>query len=148
MPTLISPLFPLPRRAPSRATPVAFPEAPLFDFETGDHVRDYTGKLVMADGYTAWQQWCLKTLQTQQAAYAIYPRRHGIHLAVLRNNWPRPVAEADMRHRIAYALTRTPRTLRVDNFVFSYPAPGVMEISCVPVPVRGSPFHLNTRFNF
>lgn len=148
MPTLINPTFPVLRQPPARSRPVAFPSAPLFDFSRGDFVRDYTGKLVMADGYTAWQQWCIKTLQTQQAAYPIYPRTHGIHLAGLRNNWPRAVLEADQRHRVTWALTRTRRTLRVDGFVFTYPAAGVCEMSCVPVPAQGSPFQLTTKFNF
>jgi hypothetical protein len=148
VPTLISPTFPIPKQAPVRSQPIPFPPAPLFDFELGDHVRDYTGAMVMADGYTAWQQWCLKALQTQQTAYPIYPRNHGIHLAVLKNSWPRAVAEADLRHRIYYTLTRSRRTLRVDNFVFDWSVAGTCSVSCVPVPVRGAPFVIVTKFNF
>ncbi|MGM9539527.1 DUF2634 domain-containing protein, partial [Anaerovibrio sp.] len=36
----------------------------MFDFETGDFVRDGAKRLLTCDGHEAWVQWCLKQLAT------------------------------------------------------------------------------------
>ena len=45
---------------------------PLFDFETGDFVRDGANRVIMADGLQAYRMWVLKALQTQQSACLSY----------------------------------------------------------------------------
>jgi hypothetical protein len=148
MPQLVTAVFPIVTPAAQIATssPVSFPRAPLFDFELGDFVVNAAGQIVMTDGYTAWKQWCIKTLMTQMAAYAIYPRMHGMDISVIFRNRPRPVIESDLTHRIRYALTRTVRTVDVIDFSFDWTAAYEVQLECTPVPAAGAPFILPGQF--
>jgi hypothetical protein len=148
VPRLVTATFPIvqtPAGVPT-AQPVAFPRAPMFDFELGDFVVDAAGRLVIADGYTAWQQWCQKALMTQMAAYAIYPRMHGMDISVIFKNRPRPVIESDLTHRIRYALTRTVRTVDVIEFTFDWTQAYIVSLECTPIPAAGAPFRLPGQF--
>jgi hypothetical protein len=148
MPLLVSATFPIVTTSTgvTTAKPVAFPPAPLFDFELGDFVVDAAGRLVMADGYTAWQQWCLKTLMTQMSAFPIYPRMYGMDISVIFKGLSRPVVESDITHRVRYALTRTVRTIDVINFVFDWSQTYQLNYQCMPVPAAGAPFILPGQF--
>lgn len=148
MPQLVTVTFPvIPTTVTQqRVKPVNFPPAPLFDFELGDFVTDAAGRIIMTDGYTAWKQWCIKTLMTQMAAYPIYPRMHGIDYGSVRNSRPRPVVESDLAQRIKYALTRTVRTVDVINFGFDWSTGEELQLQCTPVPAAGAPFVLPGHF--
>lgn len=149
MPQLVSVSFPIipQQTTQQKVAPVAFPRAPLFDFELGDFVTDSAGQIVFADGYTAWRQWCQKTIMTQQAAYPIYTRQYGVDYSTVLSNRPRAVVEADQTQRIRYALTRTVRTLDVVNFVFDWSVESQLQYSCTPVPAAGAPFVLPGAFS-
>lgn len=60
------PVFEIPAMQASDDTEEqVFLPAPLFDFDTGDFVRDGANRVVMVNGRDAFMLWVLKTLQTQ-----------------------------------------------------------------------------------
>ena len=54
--------------------------APLFDFQTGDFVRDGAGRIVMADGKEAFAQWCLKVCVTERGTKLAYSDKIGTEI--------------------------------------------------------------------
>ncbi len=43
-----------------------------WDQETGDFVRDSTGRIAEADGYNAFAIWCYKMVQTERGSHMAY----------------------------------------------------------------------------
>lgn len=118
MPTLI-PTFDIPRAASAADAAPAYPPAPLYDFATGEYVLDARGGVVWADGWTAWVQWCVKTVLTERYTYVAYGPDYGVELAPALAEADQSLVHARLAATIAAALRADPRTRSVANFVFA-----------------------------
>ena len=113
-----------------------YPKSYLFDFEKGDFVVDGAGRIVIADGHTAWVQWCIKTILTQRFAYVIYSSDYGTELEEAQKQPNRKAVETELERAITEALLVDPRTEMVKDFVFEWEGDTV-KVSFVVVPVVG-----------
>lgn len=97
-----------------------YPESYLFDFEKGDFVVDGAGRVVVADGHTAWKQWCIKTVLTERFACLAYGRDYGVELEEALKNPSRAIVEMEIEKAITEALVIDDRTELVKDFTFKW----------------------------
>lgn len=90
----------------------------LWDFETGDFVSDGAGRIVEADGQTAYLQWCVKVVQTERYACLAYDEDIGTEIENMEKD-DRLAVESDLERTITEALMVNPRTEYVRDFEFS-----------------------------
>jgi len=76
-----------------------FKPSPLFDFDTGDFVRDGANRVVMVDGRDAYIIWVLKALKTQQGACLAYMDT-GIDYEDAMSETPREAVQAAFERTI------------------------------------------------
>lgn len=113
-----------------------YPENYLFDFKKGDFVIDGAGRVVMADGHTAWKQWCVKAVLTERFACLAYSWDYGVEVDEALKNPNRQAIEMDIERTITEALLVDPRTEQVQGFAFRWEADQLWA-SFVAVPVVG-----------
>ncbi len=118
----------------------------LFDFEKGDFVVDGAGRIVIADGYTAWVQWCVKTVLTQRFAHVVYSFDYGTELEEALKQPSMKAVEAKLERAITEALLADPRTEMVRDFAFEWEGDAV-KVSFTAVPVIGEPAQLEVVLN-
>jgi len=120
MPNLY-PVFEVPELVEQQQTEPApkYGKSWLFDFKKGDFVLDGAGRVVEADGHTAWVQWCIKTILTQRFAYVIYSSDYGTELEEAQKQPDRKAVEIELERAITEALLVDPRTEMVKDFVLS-----------------------------
>lgn len=104
---------------PSTQTPVFKPDF-LFDFETGDFVLDGAKRVQIADGYTAWRQWCIKQMYIVKYALLGYSNDVGIDYELFRAQISREAQEVVLSMSITDALKIDPRTQDLSNFSFEW----------------------------
>jgi len=110
----------------------------LFDFKKGDFVVDGAGRLVEADGHTAWVQWCVKTVLTERFAHVIYSSDYGAEIEQSLKQPSRKAVEAELERVITEALLVDPRTGLVKDFEFEWERDTV-KVTFTAVPVVGPP---------
>jgi len=113
-----------------------YPKSYLFDFEKGDFVIDGAGRIVIADGHTAWAQWCVKTVLTERFAYLAYSGNYGVEIDEALKQPTRAVVEAEIERTITEALLFDPRTYTVRDFSFEWRG-DELYISFTVIPVVG-----------
>jgi len=113
-----------------------YPESYLFDFEKSDFVLDGAGRIVIADGYTAWVQWCIKAVLTERFAYLAYSGNYGVEIDRALKQPTRAVVETEVERTITEALLADPRTYAVRDFSFEWRG-DELYISFVVIPVVG-----------
>jgi len=147
MPNLY-PVFDMPDLVEQQQTEPApkYGKSWLFDFAKGDFVLDGAGRIMIADGYTAWAQWCVKTILTQRFAHVIYSFDYGTELEEALKQPSRKAVEAEMERAITEALLADPRTEMVKDFVFEWEG-NTVKVSFVAVPVVGPPERLEVILN-
>lgn len=147
MPNLY-PVFEVPEIAEQQQTEPApkYGKSWLFDFEKGDFVVDGAGRIVEADGHTAWVQWCLKTVLTQRFAHVIYSFDYGTELEEALKQPSRKAVEAELERAITEALLADPRTEMVRDFTFEWEG-DIVKVSFTAVPVIGEPAQLEVTIN-
>jgi len=118
----------------------------LFDFEKGDFVLDGAGRVVEADGHTAWVQWCMKTVLTQRFAHLIYSFDYGTEIEEALKQPSRKAVEAELERVITEALLVDPRTEMVRDFTFEWEG-DLVKVSFTAVPVIGEPAQLEVVLN-
>jgi len=118
----------------------------LFDFAKGDFVVDGSGRVVQADGHTAWVQGCVKTVMTERFAYLIYSTDYGSEVEQALKQPSRKAVEAELERVITEALLVDPRTKMVKDFVFEWEGDAV-KVSFTVVPVVGPPERLEVVLN-
>lgn len=118
----------------------------LFDFEKGDFVLDGAGRVVEADGHTAWVQWCVKTVLTERFAHVIYSTDYGTEIEQALKQPSRRAVEAELERVITEALLVDPRTERVTDFAFEWDG-DIVKVSFTVVPVVGHPERLEVALN-
>ena len=71
LPTLIS---------PRTSQPKKYYPAPHFDFDSGDFLFDSAGRIIIADGREAFEQWCIKACMTERGTKIAYTDNYGAEL--------------------------------------------------------------------
>lgn len=102
----------------------AYRPAPLFNFETGDFVRDAMGRVAFGDGKAAYEQWCVKMLSTQFSACLAYPDL-GVDGEGALVETGRAAIQAALEKAIIEALMHHPATRRVKEFSFEWDSDAV-----------------------
>lgn len=115
-----------------------YPKSYLFDFEKGDFVLDGAGRIVIADGYTAWVQWCVKAIITERFSYLAYSGNYGVEIDKALKQPTRALVEMEIERTITEALMADPRTELVRDFSFKWRA-DELYVSFTIVPVIGEP---------
>ncbi|MFA9457437.1 DUF2634 domain-containing protein [Halalkalibacter sp. AB-rgal2] len=96
---------------------------PRFDIQVSRVRLTPTGKPEMVEGFDTYQQWCTTCLLVERYKYEAYSSDFGVELEpIIRANYPRDIAESEMRREIQEALAVNPRTLSVDQFTFNWSA--------------------------
>lgn len=139
MPNLY-PAFDMPELVEQQQTEPApkYSRSWLFDFSKGDFVVDSAGRVVEADGHTAWAQWCVKTVLTERFAHVIYSSDYGTESEQALKQPSRKAVETELERVITEALFVDPRTERVTDFAFEWDG-DVVKVSFTVVPVVGPP---------
>lgn len=114
-----------------------YPKSYLFDFEKGDFVLDGAGRIVIADGYTAWVQWCVKTVLTERFAYLAYSWNYGVEIDEALKQPTHAAVETEVERTITEALIIDPRTEMVKDFSFRWYA-DELYVTFTVVPVIGN----------
>lgn len=113
-----------------------YPESYLFDFEKGDFVVDGAGRVVIADGHTAWKQWCIKAVLTERFAHLAYSGDYAVETEQALKNPTRAEVEMEIERTITEALLVDPRTEIVRDFSFRW-AGDQLWVGLTAVPVIG-----------
>jgi hypothetical protein len=113
-----------------------YPESYLFDFEKGEFVTDGAGRVVLADGYTAWKQWCIKAVLTERFACLAYGWDYGVEIEDALKMPSRAAVEMDTERAITEALLIDPRTEQVRAFSFRWSGDQLV-VGFTIVPVVG-----------
>ncbi len=147
MPNLY-PVFEMPEIVEQQQTQLEpeYPESYLFDFERGEFVTDGAGRIVKADGYKAWVQWCIKTVLTERFAHLIYSWDYGTETEKALKQPSRAMVETEIERTITEALLVDPRTEMVKDFSFKWNGDELF-ISFVAVPVIGQAVELEVTYN-
>ena len=93
--------------------------APLFDFQTGDFLRDGACRIVMADGKAAFAQWCLKVCVTERGTKLAYSDKIGTEIMSAVKESDAESVKSSIERTITEALMVNPVTEYVKNFSFS-----------------------------
>lgn len=118
-----------------------YPESYLFDFKKGDFVVDGAGRVVVADGHTAWKQWCIKAVLTERFAYLIYGWDYGAEIGDALKMPSRAAVGMEIERTITEALLVDSRTETVRDFSFKW-AGDQLWVSFIAVPVIGEPVRI------
>ena len=113
-----------------------YPESYLFDFEKWDFARDAAGRIAIADGHTAWVQWCIKAVLTERFACLAYSWNYGVEVERAIKQTTRAMIEAEIERTITEALLVDPRTESVKDFSFEWKG-DELYVSFTIVPVIG-----------
>lgn len=105
----------------TKKSEAVYKESYYFDYEKGDFALDGNGRVIAADGYNAWKQWCIKTIATQRKAYLNYTAGLGIDGDQAMAETSVEKQKQALETTIRDALLRDPykRTIDVQNFEWS-----------------------------
>ena len=147
MPNLY-PVFDVPEIVEQQQTEPApkYGKSWLFDFVKGDFVVDGSGRVVEADGHTAWAQWCVKAVLTERFAHVIYSIDYGSEIEQALKQPSRKAVEAELERVITEALLVDPRTELVKDFAFQWEGDAV-KVSFTAVPVISESARLEVVLN-
>ena len=96
-----------------------------WDQETGDFVRDSTGRIAEADGYEAFAVWCYKMVQTERDSHMAYMETVagsdlGVETEEIAEEDDHETAESMLQRTYTEALLLNPRTESVSGFEFTW----------------------------
>lgn len=110
---------------------------PLFDFEKRQTKMDARGRPVDAIDHEAYKQWVVMCVLTERYEYLAYSPDFGTEIkAIMRANYPRPIAESEIQRTITEALGVDPRTVSVGGFSFEWKGDSVW-VTCEVESVYG-----------
>ena len=115
------PTFEIPTTAVSaqRDAEMEFRPSPLFDYDTGDFVRDGANRVVMVDGREAFRVWVRKIVSTQINSCLAYWGT-GIDAENAMQAPSRAASESILERSISEALLANTCTERVYGFQFTW----------------------------
>lgn len=118
MPNLF-PTFNLPTITP-RSAPTArrYYQSPYFDFESGDFVFEPSGKIKMATGREAFEQWCLKVCMTERGTRLAYSTDIGTEFEAAMKMPSVEAVKSSVVRTITESIMCHPCAEWVKNFVF------------------------------
>lgn len=125
-------------------TTVQYPKSWLYDFEQRRVMVDGSGRVVMADGLTAWAQWCIKAASTARFAHLAYGPDYGCEHDTALREPTRQAVESALERVITEALIVDPRTQVIRDFAFEWHGDEVY-VSFTAVPVIGDPRRLEVK---
>ena len=131
---------------PATLIVVDFPQDFLFDFDTGEFVTDGRNAVVMADGWTAWTQWCMKQCQMQRFSLLAYNTDVGVEYDLVNSQNTNAEKTSMLQQSISDALLIDKRTLSVSDFVATWDSDSVY-VSLTITPVQGQNFKAKTIMN-
>lgn len=99
---------------PSRLDKVA----PYFDFATGEFLFDGAGRIIMADEYETFEQWCLKVCMTERYSYLAYSDKIGVELDDATRGPNIEAVQSAIIRTITEAIMVHPAAEYVKNFAF------------------------------
>jgi len=137
MPNLY-PAFDMPELVEQQQTEPApkYGKSWLFDFKKGDFVLDGAGRVVEADGHTAWVQWCVKAVMTERFSCLAYSGDYGVEIDEALKQPTRAAVETEVERTITEALLADPRTYAVRDFSFEWRGEELY-VSFTVIPVVG-----------
>lgn len=91
-----------------------------WDPATGDFVRNSMNQVVEADGKEAYMFWCYKTALTERYSCLSYQDEIGTEMEEALYDDDKETVESMLRRTIEEALMINPRTISVDNFIFTW----------------------------
>lgn len=130
---------------PEDASSPSYGTSFLFDFSTGDFVRDGAGRVITAEPYQAWSQWCAKAAITERSAYLVYTNQFGTEVDEATKQPTRQAVESELERTITEALMVDPRTASVTQFVFTWSGEEC-DVSFVATPTVGTPQKVEVTF--
>ena len=118
------------------STEVEFGHSFRFDFTVGEFIYSPTGKVVIANEYNAWLEWCQKAMLTSRYRHPIYSGEYGQEFdELIRRSLSRAANESEIVRDITECLLIDPRTASVSNFLFRWEGDTVI-FSCEIKNVR------------
>lgn len=115
------PVFEVPEvKTPTAPETEHYRPSVLFDYETGDFVRDGANRMVEASGKDAYEQWCIKVVYTERDAFLAYNTNIGTEVEYAMSQQDHESVEATMERTIIEALEVNPKTEYVRDFSFSW----------------------------
>lgn len=109
---------------------IGYKPAPYFDSQLGDFILDGSGKIIDADGVTAYTHWCEAIISTDRYNHEGYTTDIGIDYNAVFNAKNHEEAETILESEISEALAADPcgRTLYVQNVQFEWVAPDEVHV--------------------
>lgn len=92
-----------------------------FNYDKEKLVVTGTGKAVKGGPIDAYRFWAVKCCLTERYQYAAYSTDFGVEFErIIAANYPRPIAESEIKRTITEALTIDNRTVSVTGFTFEW----------------------------
>lgn len=92
-----------------------------FDHEKEQLVVTRTGKAIKGSSLDAYRFWAVKCLLTERYQYSSYSPDFGIEFQrIMEADYPRSIAESEMKRTIVEALMVDDRTVSATNFSFEW----------------------------
>jgi len=91
----------------------------LWNFATGDFVRDGANRLTESSGRDTYKQWCVKVISTERYMYLAYPDEIGTEMEDAVKQPDQAAVISAIERTITEALLINPRTEYVRDFSFS-----------------------------
>lgn len=95
--------------------------AAKFNLEEGQLVVTGIGKVVTGDPVDAYRFWAIKCCLTERYQYEAYSPDFGVEFQrIVEANYPRPIAESEIKRTITEALMIDGRTVSTSAFRFEW----------------------------
>ena len=92
-----------------------------FDYDKRKTVVTGSGKTIRSDARAAYVFWAVKCVATERGAHEAYSEDFGAKLiAIIRQDYPRPITESELEREIKESLLVDSRTINVFNFRFNW----------------------------
>lgn len=96
-------------------------ESYAFDYEKRMTVVTGSGKTLRSNARDAYVFWAVKCVATERGVHEAYSDDFGAGLiAIIKQEYPRPITESELEREIKEALMVDSRTINVFNFRFNW----------------------------
>lgn len=96
-------------------------ESYKYSYEENQTVVTGSGKTVRSSPQEAYIFWVMKCVLTERYAHEAYDSDYGVEfLAIMREGYPRQIAESEIRRSVKEALLVDSRTINVTDFRFQW----------------------------
>lgn len=96
-------------------------ESPKLDYKEQRLSVNKVGRAIIGDEIDAYRVWVTKCLLTERYRYLAYSTDFGVEIErIIRENYPRGIAESELERTIKEALLMDNRTVSVRGFSFAW----------------------------